>query len=89
MPADAVLLQQLVRFVIEQYRDELVTSLQGSVDEHRVAEDREAVASDLLNILHRCAAPRALPMRFSVPDADSSPRAAYRFSRSPQTGPLW
>ncbi len=45
--------QQLVRFVIEQYRDELVTSLQGSVDESRVAEDREAVASDLLNILHR------------------------------------
>jgi hypothetical protein len=45
--------QQLVRFVIEQYRDELVTSLQGSVDESHVAEDREAVASDLLNILHR------------------------------------
>ena len=44
----------MVRFVIEQYRDELITSLQGSVDEHRVAEDREAVASDLLNILHRC-----------------------------------
>ena len=40
--------------MIEQYRDELITSLQGSVDEHRVAEDREAVASDLLNILHRC-----------------------------------
>ena len=47
-------MQQLVRFVIEQYRDELVTSLQGSIDESRVAEDREAVASDLLNILHRC-----------------------------------
>lgn len=45
--------QQLVRFVIEQYRDELVTSLQGNIDEHQVAEDREAVASDLLNILHR------------------------------------
>jgi hypothetical protein len=48
-------LQQLVRFVIEQYRDELVMSIQGSVDEQKVAEDREAVASDLLNILHRYA----------------------------------
>lgn len=45
--------QQLVRFVIEQYRDELVMSLHGNVDEHTVAEEREAVASDLLNILHR------------------------------------
>ncbi|KAJ7043966.1 fungal-specific transcription factor domain-containing protein [Mycena alexandri] len=44
--------QQLVRFVIEQYRDELVMSIQGSIDEQKVAEDREAVASDLLNILH-------------------------------------
>lgn len=45
--------QQLVRFVIEQYRDELLMSLQGSLDEQQVAEDREVVASDLLNILHR------------------------------------
>ena len=45
--------QQLVRFVIEQYRDELVASLQGTVDESRVAEEREAVASELLNILRR------------------------------------
>lgn len=45
--------QQLVRFVIEQYRDELVTSLQGNIDEHQIAEDREAIASDLLNILRR------------------------------------
>ncbi|KAJ7645489.1 fungal-specific transcription factor domain-containing protein [Mycena polygramma] len=44
--------QQLVRFVIEQYRDELLMSIQGSVDEQKMAEDREAVASDLLNILH-------------------------------------
>ena len=42
-----------MRFVIEQYREELITSLHGSIDEARVAEDREAVASDLLNILHR------------------------------------
>lgn len=28
-------------------------SLQGSLDEQQVAEDREVVASDLLNILHR------------------------------------
>lgn len=52
MQANLYVTQQLVRFVIEQYRDELVTSLQGSVDESRVAEDRESVASDLLNILH-------------------------------------
>ena len=44
--------QQLVRFVIEQYRDELITSLQGSVDEEKRNEDREVVARDLLNILH-------------------------------------
>ncbi|KAF7346162.1 Zn(2)-C6 fungal-type domain-containing protein [Mycena sanguinolenta] len=44
--------QQLVRFVIEQYRDELIMSIQGSIDEQKVTEDREAVASDLLNILH-------------------------------------
>lgn len=52
MQANLYVTQQLVRFVIEQYRDELVTSLQGNVDETRVAEDRESVASDLLNILH-------------------------------------
>ncbi|KAI0712603.1 fungal-specific transcription factor domain-containing protein [Earliella scabrosa] len=52
MQANLYVTQQLVRFVIEQYRDELITSLQGSVDEQRVSEDREAVASDLLNILH-------------------------------------
>ncbi|KAF9221578.1 hypothetical protein BS17DRAFT_737325 [Gyrodon lividus] len=52
MQANIYVTQQLVRFVIEQYRDELVASLQGCIDEHRVAEDREAVASDLLNILH-------------------------------------
>jgi hypothetical protein len=39
--------------VIEQYRDELLMSLQGNLDEQQVAEDREVVASDLLNILHR------------------------------------
>nr|GAT50591.1 predicted protein [Mycena chlorophos] len=44
--------QQLVRFVIEQYRDELMLQINGNIDEHKVAEDREAVASDLLNILH-------------------------------------
>ncbi|KAF7299146.1 Quinate utilization pathway activator [Mycena indigotica] len=44
--------QQLVRFVIEQYRDELMLQINGAIDEHKVAEDREAVASDLLNILH-------------------------------------
>jgi hypothetical protein len=46
-------LQQLVRFVIEQYRDELETQIRGATDEQRIADDREAVASDLLNILHK------------------------------------
>ncbi|KAI9573545.1 fungal-specific transcription factor domain-containing protein [Boletus coccyginus] len=51
MQANIYVTQQLVRFIIEQYRDELVTSLQGNIDEHQIAEDREAIASDLLNIL--------------------------------------
>lgn len=46
-------MQQLVRFVIEQYRDELLLSLQGSLDEQKVQQQRENVASDLLHILHR------------------------------------
>jgi hypothetical protein len=41
-----------VRFVIEQYRDELLLSMQGTLDEARVQQDREAIASELLNILH-------------------------------------
>lgn len=45
-------MKQLVRFVIEQYRDELITSLQGSLDEEKKSEDREVVVRDLLNILH-------------------------------------
>ncbi|THH19098.1 hypothetical protein EW146_g2012 [Bondarzewia mesenterica] len=52
MQANLYVTQQLVRFVIEQYRDELVTAIRGSNDEQRIADDREAVASDLLNILH-------------------------------------
>jgi len=52
MQANLYVTQQLVRFVIEQYRDELLSALQGAVDEHSIAADREAVASDLLNILH-------------------------------------
>lgn len=44
--------KQLVRFVIEQYRDELITSLQGSLDEEKKNGDREVVVRDLLNILH-------------------------------------
>ncbi|KAI0051119.1 hypothetical protein FA95DRAFT_1580853 [Auriscalpium vulgare] len=50
--ANLYVTQQLVRFVIEQYRDELVMSIRGNNDEQRIADDREAVASDLLNILH-------------------------------------
>lgn len=48
-----------MRFVIEQYRDELIAQLRSpegplSLEEHEqvVAEGREAVASDLLNVLH-------------------------------------
>ncbi|KAG7088236.1 hypothetical protein E1B28_012251 [Marasmius oreades] len=52
MQANLYVTQQLVRFVIEQYRDELILSLRGSLDDLHIAEDREAVASDLLNILH-------------------------------------
>jgi hypothetical protein len=46
-------IQQLVRFVIEQYRDELVASLQGGMNGHHASEDHDAVASDLLDILHK------------------------------------
>ncbi|TFK73601.1 hypothetical protein BDN72DRAFT_166713 [Pluteus cervinus] len=52
MQANLFVTQQLVRFVIEQYRDELLMSLHGHVDESQVAQEREAVARDLLNILH-------------------------------------
>lgn len=48
-----------MRFVIEQYRDELISQLRGTndvrtVEEQDIAvvEGREAVASDLLNVLH-------------------------------------
>ncbi|KZS92917.1 hypothetical protein SISNIDRAFT_88982 [Sistotremastrum niveocremeum HHB9708] len=57
MQANLYVTQQLVRFVIEQYRDELINSMRGTaLDVHELetasAEDREAVASDLLNVLH-------------------------------------
>lgn len=52
MQANLYVTQQLVRFVIEQYRDELIISLQGSLDEEKKSEDREVVVRDLLNILH-------------------------------------
>lgn len=52
MQANLYVTQQLVRFVIEQYRDELFMTLHGTIDERKVAEDRESVASDLLIILH-------------------------------------
>ncbi|KAH9179276.1 hypothetical protein EDB89DRAFT_1926297 [Lactarius sanguifluus] len=59
MQANIYVTQQLVRFVIEQYRDELEIQIRGTTDdqrvadEQRIADDREAVASDLLNILHK------------------------------------
>ncbi|EJD35204.1 hypothetical protein AURDEDRAFT_117434 [Auricularia subglabra TFB-10046 SS5] len=58
MQANLYVTQQLVRFVIEQYRDELMASMRHSMGgdvkdlEASSAEDREAVASDLLNVLH-------------------------------------
>lgn len=44
-----------MRFVIEQYRDELMLSMHAATGEEielSSQEDREAVASDLLNVLH-------------------------------------
>jgi len=57
MQANLYVTQQLVRFVIEQYRDELLMSMPGTMgdtsdSEPSIQEHREAVASDLLNILH-------------------------------------
>lgn len=49
--------------MIEQYRDELVMSLQGNLDEQHAAEDREVVARDLLNILHRFASLLLRPLK--------------------------
>ncbi|KAH9925558.1 fungal-specific transcription factor domain-containing protein [Fomitopsis serialis] len=72
MQANVYVTQQLVRFVIEQYRDELITSLQGNIDEQRVAEEREAVASELLNILHR-----SVVLRPSVPGLVATASLTY------------
>ncbi|KDQ20786.1 hypothetical protein BOTBODRAFT_50846 [Botryobasidium botryosum FD-172 SS1] len=62
MQANLYVTQQLVRFVIEQYRDELTTSIRAQSGDAAAetelqqrswnSDDREAVASDLLNILH-------------------------------------
>ncbi|CAE6462795.1 unnamed protein product [Rhizoctonia solani] len=60
MQANLYVTQQLVRYVIEQYRDELVTSMrQNSTDNfdseairNGSVEDREQIAIDLLNVLH-------------------------------------
>ncbi|KAI0250776.1 fungal-specific transcription factor domain-containing protein [Lactifluus subvellereus] len=52
MQANLYVTQQVVRFVVEQYRDELETQIRGTTDEQRMSDDREAVASDLLNVLH-------------------------------------
>ncbi|KAG8787118.1 hypothetical protein FRC15_009960 [Serendipita sp. 397] len=55
MQANLYVTQQLVRFVIEQYRDELMLSMHAATGEEieiTSQEDREAVASDLLNVLH-------------------------------------
>ncbi|KAI6042705.1 fungal-specific transcription factor domain-containing protein [Pisolithus marmoratus] len=49
--ANLYVTQQLVRFVIEQYRDELITMMHGRINERQVMEGKEAVVSDLLEIL--------------------------------------
>lgn len=51
--------------MIEQYRDELETQIRGTTDEQRIADDREAVASDLLNILHKSVS--MVPFALRVP----------------------
>jgi len=61
MQANLYVTQQLVRFVIEQYRDELIAKIRADADPDADTseitrgwqiDDREAVASDLLNVLH-------------------------------------
>jgi len=56
MQANLYVTQQLVRFVIEQYRDELLRSMRGTqlegIEPEPGEQDREAVACDLLNVLH-------------------------------------
>ncbi|QRV86496.1 Fungal specific transcription factor domain [Ceratobasidium sp. AG-Ba] len=60
MQANLYVTQQLVRYVIEQYRDELVTNMRQSAGDNFesdalrtwTSEDKEQVASDLLNVLH-------------------------------------
>lgn len=69
--------QQLVRFVIEQYRDELITSLQGSVDEEKRNEDREVVVRDLLNILH------SIPIQSIATNGPSLVRYRHLIRRDP------
>ncbi|KAG8879600.1 hypothetical protein FRB98_005598 [Tulasnella sp. 332] len=68
MQANLYVTQQLVRFVIEQYRHELITLMRENMSDPSqcgslaaaaelqkggwTSEEREAVASDLLNVLH-------------------------------------
>jgi len=60
MQGNIYVTQQLVRFVIEQYRDELMMSIATAVGDTAATEelmgkqahDQEAVASDLLHVLH-------------------------------------
>jgi len=62
MQGNLYVTQQLVRFVIEQYRDELMMSMATAAGDtkateelmHKQAQDQETVASDILHVLHRC-----------------------------------
>ncbi|KZT53824.1 hypothetical protein CALCODRAFT_37146 [Calocera cornea HHB12733] len=60
MQGNLYVTQQLVRFVIEQYRDELMMSMATAAGDTKAteelmakqAQDQETVASDLLHVLH-------------------------------------
>ena len=67
-----------MRFVIEQYRDELITLLQGSVDEEKRSEEREVVVRDLLNILH------SIPIQSIATNGPS----LVRYCHHHQAGPI-
>ena len=71
--------------MIEQYRDELETQIRGTTDEQRIADDREAVASDLLNILHKSVS--MAPLLFGGIDTDY--HLVYPYNLLLRTDRLW
>lgn len=69
--------------MIEQYRDELETQIRGTTDDQHNADDREAVASDLLNILHKSVL--MAPLMKLIPIT----LLAYPYNPLPPMGRLW